>query len=178
MLLTPLRRLYDYCAYMAAGFILLIFVTMIVTTVLREAGVAVAGVDDVVSWMTAAAAFLAMAHTFRHGDFVRMTLVIEATSPRVRRSMEILAILAGLICTGYAAYWVVRSVFDSWRYQEMTTGLLVLPLWIPQIGFAIGAILLFVALLDELICVVRGATPSYVAAVEERRARGDYSEEL
>jgi hypothetical protein len=25
---------------------------------------------------------------------------------------------------------------------------------------------------------VRGATPSYVAAVEERRARGDYSEEL
>jgi TRAP-type C4-dicarboxylate transport system permease small subunit len=163
---------------MAAGFILLIFVTMIVTTVLREAGVAVAGVDDVVSWMTAAAAFLAMAHTFRHGDFVRMTLVIEATSPRVRRSMEILAILAGLICTGYAAYWVVRSVVDSWRYQEMTTGLLVLPLWIPQIGFAIGAILLFVALLDELVSVVRGATPSYVAAVEERRARGDYSEEL
>lgn len=178
MLLAPLRRLYDLCAYVAAGFVFLIFATMIAATVLREAGVAAAGVDDVVAWMTAAASSLAMAHTFRHGDFVRMTLVIEAVSPRVRRIMEIIAIAAGVVGTGYAAYWIVISVYDSWRYQEMTTGLLVVPLWIPQIAFALGAVLLFVALLDELIDVVRGATPSYVAAVEERRARGDYSEEV
>ena len=178
MLLGPLRRLYDYCAYAAAVFIFLIFAVMIVSTALRELGVAAAGVDDVVSWMTAAAAFLAMAHTFRHGDFVRMTLVIEAVPTRVQRVMELLALSAGLIGTGYAAYWVVRSVYDSWRYQEMTTGLLVVPLWIPQVAFALGAVLMFVALLDELISVVRGAKPSYVSAVEERRARGDYSEEL
>lgn len=178
MLLTPLRRLYDYCAYAAAVFIFLIFVAMIASTLLREAGVAVAGVDDVVSWMTAAAAFLAMAHTFRRGDFVRMTLVIELLPPAARRMVELLAIAAGLVMTGYAAYWVVVSVYESWRYQEMTTGLLVVPLWIPQIAFAVGAVLLFVALLDELLSVLRGAQPSYVAAVEERHARGDYSEEL
>lgn len=178
MLLAPLRRLYDYCAYAAAVFIVLIFATMIASTVLREAGVAVAGVDDVVSWMTAAAAFLAMAHTFRYGDFVRMTLVIEAVSPRMRKLMETTAITCGLVGAAYAAYWVVRSVFESWRYQEMTTGLLVVPLWIPQIAFALGAVLLFIALLDELLSVLRGATPSYVVAAEERRAKGDYSEEL
>lgn len=178
MILGPLRRLYDYCAYAAAVCVFLIFASMIASTVLRAAGVAVAGVDDVVSWLTAAAAFLAMAHTFRRGDFVRMTLVIEALSPRVRRALELAAIGAGLVLTGYAAYWVVVSVYDSWRYQEMTTGLLVLPLWIPQTAFALGAVLLFIALLDELVCVVRGSKPSYVAAVEERHARGDYSEEL
>lgn len=178
MLVRPLRRLYDYCAYAAAGFVFLIFVAMIASTLLRVLGIAAAGVDDVVSWMTAAAAFLAMAHTFRHGDFVRMTLVIDAVSPRVRPAMELVAISAGLVGTGYAAWWIARSVIDSWRYQEMTTGLLVVPLWIPQIAFALGAVLLFVALLDELISVLRGARPSYVAAVEERRARGDYSEDL
>lgn len=178
MLLAPLRRVYEYCGYAAAIFVFLIFVTMIASTAARAAGVAAAGVDDVVSWMTAAAAFLAMAHTFRHGDFVRMTLVIEATTPRVRRALELTAIGFGLVGTGYAAYWVVRSVIDSWRYQEMTTGLLVVPLWIPQIAFALGAVLLFLALLDELVAVIRGATPSYVAAVNERRARGDYSEDL
>jgi TRAP-type C4-dicarboxylate transport system permease small subunit len=178
MLVGPLRRLYDYCAYAAAGFVFLIFVAMIAATLLRVLGVATAGVDDVVSWMTAAAAFLAMAHSFRHGDFVRMTLIIDAVPARVRRPMELVAICAGLVGTGYAAYWVVRSVIDSWRYQEMTTGLLVVPLWIPQISFAFGAMLLFVALLDELISVLRGARPSYVAAVEERHARGDYTEEL
>ena len=178
MIRRLLDVLYDAAGWLAAAFVLALFVVMIGQSILREFGVATGPVNDVVAWSCAAAAFLAMAHTFRHGDFVRMTLVIEAASPRLRRPMEILAIMAGLIGTGYAAYWVVRSVFDSWRYQEMTTGLLVLPLWIPQIAFALGAILLFVALLDELVCVVRGATPSYVAAVEERRARGDYSEEL
>lgn len=178
MLLAPLRRVYDACAYLAAVFIVLIFAAMIVSTVLRLMGIALIGVDDIVSWMTAAAAFLAMAHTFRHGDFVRMTLVIEAVAPRLRRALEIAAIAFGLVATGYAAYWVLHSVVDSWRYQEMTTGLLVMPLWIPQLSFALGAVLLFIALLDELISVLRGAKPSYVAAVEERRARGDYSEEL
>lgn len=178
MLIAPLRRLYDYCAYAAAVFIFLIFAVMIASTLLRAAGIAVAGVDDVVSWMTAAAAFLAMAHTFRNGDFVRMTLVIEMLSSAARRVVEAVAIAAGLLMTGYVAYWVVVSVYESWRYQEMTTGLLVVPLWIPQLAFAFGAVLLFVALLDELISVLRGAPPSYVAAVEERHARGDYSEEL
>jgi TRAP-type C4-dicarboxylate transport system permease small subunit len=178
MLLRPLRRLYDWCAYAAAIFIFLIFAVMIVSSALRLVGVASVGVDDVVSWMTAAAAFLAMAHTFRHGDFVRMTLVIEAVPARARRTMELAAIAAGLVGSGYAAFWVVRSVYDSWRYQEMTTGLLVMPLWIPQVGFALGAILMFLALVDELIAVARGAAPSYVQAVEQRRARGDYSEEL
>ena len=178
MLLRPLRRLYDLCAYLAAVFVFLIFAVMIASTVLRELGVAAAGVDDIVAWMTAASAFLAMAHTFRHGDFVRMTLLIEAVPAAVRRAMELVAISIGLIGTGYAAYWVVVSVHGSWRYQEMTTGLLVVPLWIPQLAFAFGAVLLFLALLDELVSVARGATPSYMAAVEERRARGDYSEEL
>jgi TRAP-type C4-dicarboxylate transport system permease small subunit len=178
MFLARLRRLYDLCAYLAAVCVFLIFAAMIASTVARVFGIAVAGVDDVVSWLTAAAASLAMAHTFRYGDFVRMTLVIETLGPRKRRAVELLALAAALVFTGYAATWIVISVYDSWRYQEMTTGLLVVPLWIPQTAFAFGAVLLFVALLDELASVLRGATPSYVAAVEGRHARGDYSEEL
>jgi len=32
--------------------------------------------------------------------------------------------------------------------------------------------------LDEFIVTLRGGTPSYVRAVEERHARGDYSEDM
>ena len=42
----------------------------------------------------------------------------------------------------------------------------------------IGALLLVLAVLDECVCVLRGGTPSYVARVQERHARGDFSEEL
>jgi TRAP-type C4-dicarboxylate transport system permease small subunit len=91
---------------------------------------------------------------------------------------KIVSVSSLLIGTAYAAYWTVRSVYESWIYQEMTSGLLVMPLWIPQISFAIGTVLLFIALADEFVNVVRGGTPSYVDAVEERRARGDYSQEI
>ena len=173
-----LRRLYDWAGYAAAICIVLIFVAMICASALRQLGVAVAGVDDVVSWLTAAAASLGMAHAFRNGDFVRMTLVIDRLPPRARRAVEIAALAVALAGTSYAAWWVVRSVYESWVYQEMTSGLLVMPLWIPQISFAIGTLLLFIALADEFVSVVGGGTPSYVVAAEERRASGDYSQEL
>jgi TRAP-type C4-dicarboxylate transport system permease small subunit len=60
----------------------------------------------------------------------------------------------------------------------MSNGLLVVALWIPQMSFVVGAILLLVAVLDELLTVLRGNRPGYVIAVEERHARGDFSEDV
>ena len=45
-------------------------------------------------------------------------------------------------------------------------------------GFALGAVLLLVAVLDELILVLRGQRPSYVVAAEERHAQGDFSSDI
>ena len=36
-----------------------------------------------------------------------------------------------------------------------------MPIWIPQSGLALGAVLLFVAFVDELVRVLRGARPAY-----------------
>ena len=60
----------------------------------------------------------------------------------------------------------------------MAGGLLVIPIWIPQLSFVVGALLFFVAVVDELVQVLRGAKPTYVRLVEERHARGDFSEDL
>jgi len=51
-------------------------------------------------------------------------------------------------------------------------------MWIPQLSFALGSILLLVAVLDELVIVLRGNRPSYVVAVEERHAKGDFSADV
>ena len=64
------------------------------------------------------------------------------------------------------------------RLGDMSGGLLVVPIWIPQSSFVLGAWLLFIAVVDELQIVLRGGQPTYVAAVEARRARGDFSEEV
>ena len=52
------------------------------------------------------------------------------------------------VFTGYLAFWAVRYVYESWQYKETSTGLIVLPIWIPQVSFSIGAVLLFVAVVE------------------------------
>jgi TRAP-type C4-dicarboxylate transport system permease small subunit len=69
-------------------------------------------------------------------------------------------------------------VWDSYKFNDLSQGLIVVPMWIPQLSIVIGSILLFLAFVDELIRVIAGHKPSYVVAVEERHARGDFSEDV
>jgi TRAP-type C4-dicarboxylate transport system permease small subunit len=177
-----LRRLLDWL-YLASGaigavFVALICLLMIAQSILREFHVRTGAVNDVVAWFCAAASFFAMAHAFKHGDFVRVTLLLENVSERARRRLEIACLAVGAVSVGYLAYWANRFTYDSWSFGEVAQGLLPIPIWIPQASFALGSLLLLVAVVDELVIVLRGGKPSYVVAVEERHAKGDFSSDV
>jgi len=173
-----LDRLYYASGAIGAIFVLLICIIMVAQSILREFGVRTGASNDVVSWFCAAASFFAMAHAFKHGDFVRVTLLLDKVSPGVRRVLEIVSLVIGAISVGYLAYWANRFTYESYQFKEMAQGLLPIPIWIPQSSFAVGSILLFIAVIDELVIVLRGGKPSYVTAVEERHAKGDFSSEV
>ena len=144
----------------------------------RPLGISLSGNDDLVSWMCAAAAFLPMASAFRSGDFVRMLLVLDQFPPAARRAAEIAALSIALLACAALAGWASFGVYESWRYGEMSIGLLVVPIWIPQLPFALGTTVLAIAVLDELLAVLRGRQAAYQIAVSERHARGDFTEDL
>jgi len=173
-----LDRLYLASGAIGAIFVLLIAVLMVGQSVLRHFDVATGAVNDVVAWFCAAASFFAMAHAFKHGDFVRVTLLLESLRPPMRRRLEIACLAIGAVAVAYLAYWANKFTYDSFVFKEVAQGLLPLPIWIPQASFALGSILLLVAVVDELVIVLRGGKPSYVAAVEERHARGDFSSDV
>jgi TRAP-type C4-dicarboxylate transport system permease small subunit len=173
-----LHLLYDGAAYLAAAFVFAIFAVMIGGTVLRELGMRTGGTDDIVAWFCAAAGFLAMAHTFRHGDFVRVVLLLDRLGERRARQFEILALVIGSLFVAFLAWAAVLFVYESWEFGDMANGLVPIPLWIPQSSFVFGTLLLLAAIVEELILVLRGHRPSYVVAVEERHARGDFSEDI
>lgn len=179
MRLRPvLDWLYDAAGYLAAFFIFAIFVLMIGQTAARELAVPTRGWDDVAGWLCAASAFLAMAHTFRRGDFVRVTLLIERLSENARRPAEIAALSFATLFLGYMTWWAVSFVHESWQFEEKAQGLIAIPIWIPQSSFVLGSAIFLLAVADELIQVVRGRKPAYELAVEERHARGDFSEDI
>ena len=173
-----LDGLYAAAAGLAALTVAAIFVLMIGASVGRLLEWRVGWVNDVVSWLCAAAAFLAMAHAFKHGDFVRVTLLLERLSPPLRRSFEILSLAVAALSIGYLAWWAARYTWESYTFNDIANNMVAIPMWIPQLSFVAGAALFLVAVVDELVVVLRGGKPTYVGLVEERHARGDFSEDL
>lgn len=173
-----LDRTYLLAGGLAACCVLAICVLMLAQTVLRETGYPTGAINDIVAWLCAAGSFLAMAHAFKHGDFVRVTLVIEKLSPRWQHRLDAVCLVIGTVAIGYLAYWAAKFAYESWEINDMANGLLAIPMWIPQMSFVVGALLFLVAMVDELVRVLRGARPTYVTAVEERHAHGDFSSDV
>lgn len=173
-----LDRLYAASGALAALCLAGIAVVMLAQALGRELGYLVRGADDIVAWLCAASAFLALGHTFRRGELVRVGLLIERLPEKPRRAVALAALTLALVFVGYMVYAVLRFVYESWKFHEIAQGLIQIPIWIPQLSFVAGSIIFFIAVLDEFFVLVRGGTPAYERAEEERRASKDFSESL
>ena len=175
-----MRRALDFL-YRASGALAAlalagIFLVMLVQAFGREVGLLIRGADDITAWLCAAASFFALGHTFREGELVRMGLAIDRLAPRARRRAELVALSVTALCVGYMSWAAVSFVYDSWQFKEVAQGLIKIPIWIPQLSLALGVLILLVAVLDDLVAVLRHEKPTYQIAEEERRARGDFSD--
>ena len=173
-----LDRLYAASGALAALCIAAICALMLAQAFGREAGILIRGAEDIVAWLCAAASFLALGHTFRHGELVRVGLWLERLGPRGRRLMELFALGVTALFVAYMLWAVSRFIYQSWQFDEVAQGLLRVPIWIPQMTFLIGVLIFFVAVLDELVLVARRQKPAYQVAEETRRASGDFSESV
>jgi len=151
---------------------------MLAQAVAREAGMLIRGADDITAWLCAASAFLALGHTFRHGELIRVGLWIERLAPAARRRAEVVSLFIAALCVGYMAWAITRFVFESWKFNEVAQGLIKIPIWIPQLSLVLGVLIFLIAVLDELVTVLRGEKPAYQLADEARRQAGDFSEML
>ncbi len=173
-----LDSLYLGSGVLAAVFLVGIAILMLAQIIGRELGYQVRGADDLTAWFCAASAFLPLAHTFKRGELVRVGLLLERLQPTARRHAELCSLGLAAVFIGYMAVSVTRFVHQSWEINDVAQGMLPLPMWIPQSSFAIGVIILFIAITDELVLVLLRRTPTYVLAEQERHARGDFSEVL
>lgn len=150
-----LTEVIDAAGALAGAFVFTIFFVMLAATVMRTLGMRTGGTDDVVSWMTAAAAFFGLAHAFRHGDFVRVTLLLESLGPRWRHVFELLSLAIATAFTGYIAWSITLYVMDNRTFGDMAGGW-----WSSRSSswssLAIGSFLLFVAVADQFVHVLRG----------------------
>ncbi|MBX6742541.1 MAG: TRAP transporter small permease [Acetobacteraceae bacterium] len=173
-----LDSLYAAAAGLAALSLLSIFLVMMAQVALREMQMQLPAADDISAYLCVATTFFALAATFRRGELIRVGMVLDRLRPGPRRLMEgvVLVLAGGMVA--YITFWTAQDTLFSWEIEEVAQGTVPIPLWIPKLAMPIGSALLLVAVLDELVTVLRGGKPGYVVAAEERAAAGDFSAEV
>ncbi|MGO4387579.1 TRAP transporter small permease [Microvirga sp. 2YAF29] len=161
MIRSVLDGLYLFAGYLAGLFLLVIFLLMMGLSLGRGVGFNIPAGDDFASWSMAAMAFLGLAYTFRSGEMIRVGLITDRLHGRARWWFEMFSLVIGLGFVGFFAWHAVQLTYDSYRFNDMAQGVLAVPLWIPQIGYATGLVILFIAFVDEFIHVLRGGDPRY-----------------
>ena len=139
-------------------------------------GMTIPSYADFTGFFLAAASFLALAGTLREGGHIRVTLVTGLLPKSVQRIFELGAICLALAVTSYATWYSFKLVHESWSYNDLSPGMVPVPLWIPQISIAIGLAVLTIALADELVTQLRGADASWEGKGENLLAGNDTEE--
>jgi len=121
---------------------------------------------DFSGFMLAAATFLAMPYTLRAGRHIRVHLITSRLSSSAQFVIEAIVLVFAACLVGYACYYIVLLIHESWIFNDVSTGIIPVPLWIPQIPMLLGMGLLLVALIDTLFQTLSKKAP-VIGASEE-----------
>jgi len=155
-----LDGLYTGAAALAALFMVGLLIMVLLSIVSREVGFHVKGTDAYAGYLMAGSGFLALAHTLKKGEHIRVTLLLNALKGGARRGMEIWALAAATLLSLLFAFYSVRLAWQSHLFHDISTSNDATPLWIPQLGMAIGTVILAIAFIDELVLELRGQRQS------------------
>ena len=168
-----LDLIYRVSGGVAAAFILAIVVLVAAQVCLNLAdkiaaavtgqglGLTIPSYADFTGFFLAASTFLALAYALRVGGHIRVTLLITRLPDRAHRVVEIIVVAIALAMSAYATYYIALLVMESFEFGDRSSGMVSLPLWIPQLPVALGLAILTLALADELIGLLRGHKASW-----------------
>lgn len=151
-----LDRLYDGAAALAALFMVALLVMVLLSILGREFGFHLRGTDAYAGYFMAASGFLALAHTLKRGEHIRVTLLTGRLKGAALRRLELWALGLACLLSLLLAFYSVRLCWQSRLFNDISTSNDATPLWIPQLSMAIGAVILFIAFVDEWVLEFRG----------------------
>lgn len=151
-----LDGLYDSAAALAALFMVGLLAMVLLSIVSRQLNFHVPGTDAYAGYLMAASGFLALAHTLKRGEHIRVTLLLNALKGKTKKAMEVWALAVATLLALLFAVYSCKLAWQSRVFNDISTGSDATPLWIPQLGMAFGALILLVAFIDELVLEIQG----------------------
>ena len=150
-----LNKLYQLSGYIAAIFLILIAVFILIGISSRMFGFYIRGLAEYSGYCMAAASFFALAYTFVEGGHIRITLFLEKLSGFKKKFIEIWCLIIGSFFSGYLAFYFLKMLIVSYKFQERSEGADEILIWIPQTSVAIGSIIFSLSVFHHLILAIR-----------------------
>jgi len=150
-----LNKLYLLSGYIAAIFLIFVAIFILIGISSRIFGFYIRGLAEYSGYCMAAASFFALAYTFVEGGHIRITLFLEKLSGLKKKIIEIWCLSIGSFFSGYLAFYFIKMLIISYKFQERSEGADEILIWIPQTSVAIGSIIFSVSVFHHLILVIK-----------------------
>jgi TRAP-type C4-dicarboxylate transport system permease small subunit len=146
-----LDTLYNSAAALAALFLIGLLGMVMLSILGRQLHFHVPGTDAYAGYLMAASGFLALAHTLKRGEHIRVTLLLAALKGNFKKVLSLWALAFASALATLIAFYSCRLVWQSHVFNDVSTASDATPLWIPQLAMALGTVILAIAFVDELI---------------------------
>ena len=146
-----LRKLYNFSGFIASVFLVFVAVFILIGISSRIFGFYIRGLAEYSGYCMAAASFFALAYTFVEGGHIRITLFLEKTKNLKKYILELWCLLVTSFFSGYLAFYFIKMLIISYKFQERSEGADEILIWIPQTSVAIGSMVFFISVFHQLI---------------------------
>ncbi len=114
---------------------------------------------ELAGFFLAASSFLALAYTLMRGGHIRVSLVLQFLPKKIRLIFEIFSLTICAIVAIYATWYMGRLTFESYKFGDLSPGIIAVPLWIVQLSLVLGLAILSIALIDLTISTIIKRSP-------------------
>jgi|TARA_B100001939_G_scaffold306961_1_gene286767 TRAP-type C4-dicarboxylate transport system permease small subunit len=146
-----LNKLYIFSGYIAAVFLILVAVFILIGISSRIFGFYIRGLAEYSGYCMASASFFALAYTFVEAGHIRITLFLEKLSGFKKKIVEVWCLIVASFFSGYLAFYFIKMLIISYKFQERSEGADEILIWIPQTGVAIGSTIFFISVFHQFL---------------------------
>ena len=146
-----LKTIYKISGYIAAIFLILVAVFILIGITSRIFGFYIRGLSEYSGYSMAASSFFALAYTFYEKAHIRITLFLEKLKNCNKRFVEIWGLSVASFFAGFMAFYFIKMTIISIKFEERSEGADEILIWIPQSAVALGSLIFFICVIHHLI---------------------------
>jgi len=154
MMRSLLDKLYLSAGILSGICMIAICIIILARVIGRWLGIEVPSSDDFAGFLLAASSFLGLSYTFRNGGHIRVNLFISRLPLPIHRYVDSVVLLLGSLLIIYLTWHLSYMVYESYIFEDVSSGYVAVELWLVQLPLAIGMLIFSIACIDQTVATV------------------------